>query len=214
MTAPADAHTGRRIGGRVNVPVPTDNIAQRGNAFTRAVSILLMRLTGWHFTGEHFPVDVRKFVLIVAPHTSNWDFPVGVMAKYALGIRGTFLGKHTLFRFPLGLVMRWLGGLPVDRSSAHDVVTQTVHLVERSDRIIVVLSPEGTRKRTDRWRTGFWWIAHKAGLPILPVAFDYSKRAIHVCPLFQPTGDVDADVNALRQLFHASMAYDPAKYAE
>ena len=208
MPAPQTA----RRGGIVNVPVVSANIARRGNAFIRGVMIALMRLSGWRFTGADFP-DRRKFVLIVAPHTSNWDFPVGIMAMYALGIRGTFLGKDTLFKFPLGILMRFLGGFPVDRTSRSDVVTQTAELVERTDRIIIVLSPEGTRKRTPRWRSGFYWIAQRTGMPILPIAFDFSQRAIHVFPLFEPTGDPDADVTALRRLFRSEMAFYPAKYA-
>ena len=208
MPAPLTA----RIGGVVNVPAVTPNLARRGNAFLRWVMIGLMRLTGWRFTGADFP-DCRKFVLIVAPHTSNWDFPVGIMAMYALGIRGTFLGKDTLFKFPLGIVMRFLGGFPVDRTSRSDVVTQTVELVERSDRIIIVLSPEGTRKLTSRWRSGFYWIARKTGMPILPIGFDHSKREIVVNALFEPTGDQDADVAALRKLFRPEMARFPEKYA-
>lgn len=201
-----------RKGGVVNVPVVSANVARRGNAFMSWIMIGLMRLTGWRFTGEDFP-DRRKFVLIVAPHTSNWDFPTGIMAMYALGIRGTFLGKDTLFKFPLGVLMRFLGGFPVDRSARSDVVTQTVELVERSDRIIIVLSPEGTRKLTPRWRSGFYWIAQKSGMPILPIAFDYSRKAIHVLPLFEPTGDQDADIVALRSSFRPEMAFYPAKYA-
>lgn len=201
-----------RTGGAVNVPVVPDNVARRGNAFMSWMMTALMRLTGWRFTGADFP-DRRKFVLIVAPHTSNWDFPVGIMAMYALGIRGTFLGKDTLFKFPLGILMRFLGGFPVDRTSRSDVVTQTTELVERSDRIIIVLSPEGTRKRTPRWRSGFYWIAQKTGMPILPIAFDFSERAIQVFPLFEPTGDQDADMLALRRLFRPEMARYPEKYA-
>lgn len=196
----------------MNVPVISPNIASRGGVFMRWIMIGLMRLTGWRFTGADFP-DIRKFVLIVAPHTSNWDFPVGIMAMYALGIRGTFLGKDTLFKFPLGVLMRFLGGFPVDRSARSDVVTQTVELVERSERIIVVLSPEGTRKLTPRWRSGFYWIAQKSGIPILPIAFDFSRRAIHVHPVFAPTGDQEADITALRKLFGPEMAFYPEKYA-
>ena len=201
-----------RRGGVVNVPIVTPNVARRGNVFMRWIMIALMRITGWRFTGADFP-DRRKFVLIVAPHTSNWDFPLGIMAMYSLGIRGTFLGKDTLFNFPLGLLMRFLGGFPVDRSARSDVVTQTVELVERTERIIIVLSPEGTRKLTPRWRSGFYWIAQKSGMPILPIAFDFSKKVVHVHPLFEPTGDQDADIGALRKLFSSAMAFYPEKYA-
>lgn len=200
-----------RRGGVANVPTLTANPASRGNVLTHTLAVLAMRLFGWRFTGEDFP-DERKFVLIVAPHTSNWDFPVGVMAMYAIGLRGTFLGKDSLFKFPLGLLMRFLGGFPVDRASKNDVVTQTVDLVSRLDRVIVVLSPEGTRKRTERWRTGFYWIAHKAGIPICPVAFDYSRKEFRFFPLFRTTGDVERDLAALRAHFSPEMAYDPVKY--
>ncbi len=201
-----------RIGGAVNVPRVPSHVARRGNAFTRVLMIALMRLTGWRFSGADFP-DCRKFVLIVAPHTSNWDFPVGIMAMYALGIRITFLGKDTLFKFPLGIMMRFLGGFPVDRTSRSDVVTQTVELVERSERIIIVLSPEGTRKLTARWRSGFYWIAQKSGVPILPIALDFSKKEIRFHPLFAPTGVQEEDIVALRRLFSVEMAHSPANYA-
>jgi 1-acyl-sn-glycerol-3-phosphate acyltransferase len=200
-----------RHGGVVNVPTITANVASRGNAITRIIAVTTMRLTGWKFAGEAFP-DQRKFVMIVAPHTSNWDFPVGLQAMYSLGLRGTFLGKDALFRFPLGILMRFLGGMPVDRTTKSDVVTQTVELVKRLDRVCIVLSPEGTRKRTERWRTGFYWIAHKAGIPICPVTFDYSRKEIRLFPLFTTSGDVERDLAALRSHFTPEMAFDPSKY--
>lgn len=200
-----------RFGGVVNVPRLSPEVPSRGNALLRWTMVTLMRVSGWRFAGEPFP-DRKKFVLIVAPHTSNWDFIVGVMAMYALGLRGTFLGKDSLFKFPLGLLMRFLGGFPVDRSSKSDVVTQTVELVERSERIIVVLSPEGTRKRTEKWRTGFYWIAHKAQVPVLPVAFDFSTKSIVLFPLFTTTGDPERDIPQLRALYRPEMARYPAQF--
>jgi 1-acyl-sn-glycerol-3-phosphate acyltransferase len=200
-----------RRGGPVNVPVITANIATRGNALTRWGGRTLMRLTGWRFTGEGFP-DLRRFVLIVAPHTSNWDFIVGVQAMYALGIRGTFLGKDSLFKFPLGIVMRFLGGIPVDRTSSRDVVTQSADQVANADRIILVLAPEGTRKRTDTWRTGFYWIARKAEVPIVPVAFDFSRKAVHIFAPFTPTLDAESDMAALKALYRPEMGRYPAGY--
>ena len=210
-------HAGRdedapgRHGGRVNVPILAPSVATRGGPLTRRLGAAVMRLTGWKFSGELFP-DQKKFVCIVAPHTSNWDFPTGIAAMFAIGIRVSFLGKDTLFKFPLGLVMRFLGGFPVDRASKSDVVTQTVELVERSERIIITLAPEGTRRAVMQWRTGFWWIAHKAKIPIVPIVLDFSTREIRVHPLFHTTGDADRDVATLRAHFKSSMAYDPAKY--
>lgn len=202
--------TGRR-GGVVNAPVLPETMASRGNAVSRTLAITAMRLSGWKFTGENFPA-VSKLVVIVAPHTSNWDFMVGVMAKFAIGLRGTFLGKDTLFRFPLGIVMRWLGGFPVNRHNKQDVVTQTVALVEQMEKVTIALAPEGTRRATPRWRSGFWWIADKAQIPIVPVAFDFATRSIVVHPPFYTTGDSDRDIAALRALYTPQMAFDPRKY--
>lgn len=204
---------GPRRGGYLNVPAIGPNVASRGNAFTRQLAMLLMRLTGWRFTGAAVP-DERKMVIIVAPHTSNWDFPTGIMAMYALGIRGTFLGKDTLFKFPMGILMRWLGGFPVDRSSKQNVVSQTASLVEKMDKVLVVLSPEGTRSRIEKWRTGFWWIANETKCPIIPIAFNFKAKEFHFYPPFHTTGDLEADVQALRKLFRSDMAYDPKKYVE
>jgi 1-acyl-sn-glycerol-3-phosphate acyltransferase len=192
------------------VPTLGDQVPKRGNALTRAVARTAMRLTGWRFDGS-FP-NAPKFVLIVAPHTSNWDFLVGVMAMFAIGIRGTFLGKHTLFRWPMGIAMRWLGGLPVIRSSSLNQVEQTVNHVRASERMVLALSPEGTRKKLPAWRTGFYYVAKGAGIPIVPVAFDYSTRTIRIFPLFRLTDDVTADIAALGSRFRAEMALRPAQY--
>jgi 1-acyl-sn-glycerol-3-phosphate acyltransferase len=187
-------------------------VPRRGNALTRLLAELALRLTGWRFDGA-LP-DLPKFLIIVAPHTSNWDFLVGVMAMYALGIRGTFLGKHTLFRWPLGPFMRFLGGVPVDRTSPADVVEQSVAFIARSERVIFVLSPEGTRRRLEKWKTGFWRLAHGASIPIVPVAFDFARRRFVLNPPFVTTGDLDADLTALRSHFRSAMALKPANYVE
>jgi 1-acyl-sn-glycerol-3-phosphate acyltransferase len=151
-------------------------------------------------------------VLIVAPHTSNWDFPIGLMAMFALNLRGVFLGKHTLFRWPFGGIMRWLGGAPVDRSSAHNVVYQTIALIRGNERLVLVVSPEGTRKKLPKWRTGFYYVAQGAGVPIVPIAFDYSTRTFRVFPPLVPGEDRDADFAVLRAHFDATMARYPAQY--
>lgn len=201
-----------RIGGRVNVPRIPTGTPRRGNPLLQRIMIGLLRLKGWRFAGTDFP-DVPRMVLIVAPHTSNWDFPLGVMAMYALRIRGTYLGKHTLFRFPLGILMRFLGGVPVDRTASQDVVGQTVAIAQGMERAIIVIAPEGTRKLAPKWKTGFYRIAQQGGMPIFPVAFDYARKEIRFFPLFHPTGDMEADLSALRAHFTPQMARYPAQYA-
>ena len=194
----------------LNIPVLGSQVPQRGNTITRGLAITAMRLTGWQFEGT--VPDIPQFVLIVAPHTSNWDFCVGVMAMFALNLRGTFLGKDTLFRWPLGIAMRWLGGVPVDRYSPHNVVEQTVAYFQRRPQMVLALSPEGTRKRLSGWRTGFYFVARGAGVPILPVAFDYPHRTIRLLSLFETTGDQAADFAALGANFTAQMAHRPEQY--
>lgn len=156
---------------------------------------------GWRIEGD-IP-DLPKMVLIVAPHSSNWDFIVGVAAKLALRLRVKYLGKDTLFRFPLGIVMRRLGGIPVDRSNANAVVQSIVREFEQRRQMLLAIAPEGTRARVDRWRTGFYHIARAAGVPIVPVAFNWETRVVQIQSPFSPAGDPEADIGALRSRFAA-----------
>ncbi|MEK7239481.1 MAG: lysophospholipid acyltransferase family protein [Gemmatimonadota bacterium] len=192
------------------IPPVGDQLPRRGNLFTSVVARLLMLLTGWRFEGA-LP-NLPKFVLIVAPHTSNWDFPVGVMAMFGLGIRGTFLGKDSLFRPPFGFYFRWLGGVPVDRKSSNNVVDQTIGYFRTRDRIILALSPEGTRRKIPQWRTGFYWVAVGAGVPIVPVAFDFPRRRIVLNPPQLMSGEMEKDLAQLRGFFNAAQAYRPGNY--
>lgn len=166
---------------------------------TRLVGRLSMWLLGWRLEGV-IP-DLAKFVIIVAPHTSNWDFPVGASAKLALRLDATFLGKDTLFRFPLGVIMRALGGLPVDRSVSHDLVSGIVAEFRRREQLVLVIAPEGTRRKVERWKTGFYHIALGAAVPIVPVGLDWGTRAIRVAAPFTPSGDADRDIAQLQQWF-------------
>lgn len=163
---------------------------------------MTLLLMGWRITGD-IP-DLPKMVLIVAPHSSNWDFIIGVAAKLALRLRVRYLGKDTLFRFPLGIVMRRLGGIPVDRSSSNAVVESSVREFEGRRQMILAIAPEGTRTRVERWRTGFYHIAAAARVPILPVALDWGTRRIQIGELFQPTGDLEHDLPELRERFRSA----------
>lgn len=194
----------------VMIPPLGDAVARRGNALSRAAGRLALRLTGWRIEGE-FP-NLRQFVVIVAPHTSNWDFFVGVMAMFAIGFRGTFLGKHQAFRWPAGPVMRWLGGIPVDRSSPHNVVQQTIDYFHTRPQMLLALSPEGTRRKLEAWRTGFWYVAKGAGVPIVPAAFDYPERRVRIFAPVMPSDDIDADIAQLHGFFDARMARHPEQY--
>lgn len=194
----------------LHIPALGDAVATRGNAFSRGLAKLAMRLTGWRVEGE-FP-NLPQFVVIVAPHTSNWDFFVGVMAMLAIGFRGTFLGKHTVFRWPVSLIMRWLGGIPVDRASPHNVVQQTIDYFHARPQMVLALSPEGTRKKLPAWRTGFWYVAKGAGVPIVPAAFDFPAKRVLIFPPMQPGEDLAADIAKLRTYYDARMAKHPEQY--
>ena len=183
----------------VNVPDLGDSTPRRGNLFSAAVGRASLGLFGWDFEGS--VPNVSKAVLIVAPHTSNWDFFIGVAAMFGLGLRGVFLGKHTLFAWPLGSVMRGLGGIPVDRRAARGVVEETVKLFAGREQMILALSPEGTRSSVERWKTGFYYVAMEAQVPIVPVALDYGRRLIRIGGRFEPTGELDRDLQTLEEFF-------------
>lgn len=146
---------------------------------------------GWRVEGA-IP-NLPKFVIAVAPHTSNWDFAVGVATMFALDLKIAFLGKHTIFRWPFGSALRWLGGIPVDRSSSHGIVADSVRAFDNSDRLVLAIAPEGTRKRVERFRTGFLHIARGARAPVLLAALDYGERCVRFGPLLEPGEDVEAD---------------------
>ena len=152
---------------------------------------------GWRIEGD--VPDLPKMVIIAAPHTTNWDFIVGIAAKLALGLSVLWLGKASLFRFPLSGLMRALGGLPVDRATSNNVVVGIVRQFETRDQLVLGLAPEGTRKRVPRWRTGFYHIARGAHVPIVTVALNWEARALQIGPPFVTTGDADADLQELQR---------------
>jgi 1-acyl-sn-glycerol-3-phosphate acyltransferase len=171
-------------------------VPRRGNRFSRWLGRVLLRLLRWRFVGE-FP-NLPKMVLIVAPHSSNRDFFVGVAVMFALGFEARFIAKRELFRGPVGAVMRWLGGIPVDRRSPHGLVAQLKDTLDRHERIILAITPEGTRKPVREWKTGFYHIAHAAALPIAPAYFDNVSRTVGFFPVVTPTGDAEREIAALR----------------
>jgi len=168
---------------------------RRGGVISKALGTFLFRLAGWHIEGR-LP-DVPKVVVAVAPHTSNWDFVIGVMALLALDIKISFLGKHTIFRGWFGRWVRSLGGIPVDRAQPHGIVGETVAAFAAVDKLVLAIAPEGTRQLDKGFKTGFLRIAHAAGTPVLLAYFDFSRKVIGFGPLFAPTGNVDEDMKQI-----------------
>lgn len=167
--------------------------------FWRTLGRIYLHWGGWRIEGA-FPAE-QKVVAIVAPHTSNWDFPLGVALVFTLELRASWLGKHTLFDTPLKGFFRWLGGIPVNRSASHGVVGDCVRAFEAAPALLLGLAPEGTRKGVSRWKSGFHAIAVGAGVPILPVAFDYREHVIHLLPLYRPSGSLEEDLPRIQALF-------------
>lgn len=159
----------------------------------------VLRLCGWSLAGE-FP-DVPKLVLIAAPHSSWWDGVWGLLIKVAIGADVHFMGKRELFFWPLGSLLRRLGGMAIDRGSAQGVVGQMIDQFRQREKLWLGIAPEGTRKPVQRWKSGFWRIAHEAGVPIFPVAFHYPDKTIRLGPLFDTSADMEADLARLRSFY-------------
>jgi 1-acyl-sn-glycerol-3-phosphate acyltransferase len=172
----------------------------------------MLGLFGWRIEGA-FP-DAPKFVLVVAPHTSNWDFAVGLMAKFALRLEVRYMAKRSLFWFPLGLFLRAMGGIAVDRSAASDVAATSEREFARREKLVLVITPEGTRSRVERWKSGFYRIAMAAKVPVVLVVFDYSARVVRIGPTFPATGNYEADLAAMQSHVKASMARHPGNYGQ
>lgn len=175
----------------------------KGGAFTRWLGRSILRLGGWQI---HGPIpDLPKAVVIAAPHSSNWDGLWGLAVKMALGVDARILGKDKLFWWPLSVILRHLGVMPLDRSSPQGTVGQVVAMIQRSDRVWFALAPEGTRKPVKEWKGGFLKIARMAEVPVIPAYFHYPERVIGFGPVFHTSGDDVADMAALRQWYRQWM---------
>lgn len=178
-------------------------VPSRHNPHIRAVCRRILAAAGWGIEGS-LP-NLPKFVVIAAPHTSNWDFCVAMLVIGALGLRAQWLAKHSLFRWPLGPVMRMLGGLPVERSRKHGVVGHAVKLFETSEKLVLAITPEGTRGHVTRWKTGFYHIAVGAGVPVAPAYLDYDRQKVGFGPVVWPDNDMDETISSM-QIFYAQYA--------
>ena len=167
----------------------------------RGVSLAWLKLAGWTVQGE-LPPEARKSVFIAAPHTSNWDLPYTLFASFALRLTPYWIGKASIFKFPFGGLMRWLGGIPVDRSKSNNLVAASAEaLVNADGPVQLIVPPEGTRSKTIYWKTGFYWIAVTAKLPIVMAHMDYPRKLVGLGPRVRPTGDVDADMAAIKRYY-------------
>ena len=185
---------------------------RRGSPLAQRIASRLLALAGWRVEGE-LPACPR-FIIIAAPHTSSWDFPLGVLTMFAVDLRASWLGKHTIFRSPVAPLLRWIGGEPIDRSAKQGTVGAAIENFRTRPEWVLALSPEGTRRRVEQWRTGFLRVAVGAGVPIVPVWIDYQARVVGIGASVSPSEDPAADLVRLHGLFRKEMAKYPERYAE
>ena len=176
------------------------------SAFMHGLAKLLFRLTGWKVEGQvHQPA---RFVIIAAPHTSNWDAFIMLTAAYIFRVKIYWFVKEAVFFFPLGILVRAVGGIPIDRSKRMNVVGQAVESFEKNDQLILAVPPEATRKRSTSWKTGFYHIARGAGVPIVLGYIDYRRKVAGLGRAFYPTGDIVEDFKVFAEFYqHVTPKY-------
>lgn len=173
------------------------------------LAIFFMRLAGWRVEGQ-LP-DLPKFVLIGAPHTSNWDFVLFLGVIFSLRANVSFMGKAELFRFPIGWFFRYCGGVPVDRKKSTGLVEQMVKVSNESERFILTIAPEGTRHHVPEWKRGFYHIAKSAGIPIVMAVVDGRHKTVRIGQIFHPTEDIEADIKSIQEVFAGVVGIHPRR---
>ena len=182
------------------------------NTVLRGLSLAVLKLAGWKVSGQ-LPANGRKCVLIAAPHTSNWDLPYTLMVAFALRLNIYWMGKEQIFKPPFRGLMMWLGGLPVRRESANNLVAASITALQEADGPVqLVVPPEGTRSKARYWKTGFYYIALGAQVPIVMAYMDYARKESGLGPVFEPTGDIDADMVAIKAFYAPFKGKNPDQF--
>ncbi len=192
---------------KTNIPSLGERPPKRGNRFSRAMGRLMLRLLGYHFTGT-IP-DREKFVVIIAPHTSAMDFVVAMFAIAGLGLRVSWMGAEWIFRYPF---IRWMGGIRIERSKSTGVVAQTIEQFENHQRLVIALSPEGTRKKSVPWKTGFFRIAEGSKVPILMAGLCHQSKEIRLGPAVEPDIGLDAFMDEARSFYSEYLERYPDRF--
>jgi 1-acyl-sn-glycerol-3-phosphate acyltransferase len=194
----------------MDIPQPGPAVPRRGNTFTRKLGLWMLRLLGWKLEGK-FP-DVPKAVMVAAPHTSNWDGAITLATVLALRLDIHWMGKDSMFRWPFGRLLRWMGGIPVNRSTGRGLVQTTIEQFAGKPRYLVLISPEGTRSATREWKTGFYKIAHGAGVPIVLAYIDFSRKVVGFGPLMQTGDDMARDIRFIRAFYDDKVARHAGRF--
>lgn len=198
-------------------PLPTrfpqlgPRVPRRGNAFSRALGRLLLRLFGWRAVGD--PPDATHFIVAAAPHTSNLDGLLFLITTFAVGLDLHWIGKHTLFDGFFGGMLRWMGGIGIDRRQPGGMVEQVAEQFRRRPGLVLVIAPEGTRARTDQWKSGFYRMAQAADVPIVLGFMDYASRRIGFGPSLTVSGDFDADLQRMAAFYRHAAPRRPERFS-
>jgi len=166
---------------------------------------------GWKIEND-FPKEIKKYIIIAAPHTSNLDFPIGILAKFIKGVDIKFIGKHTLFKPPYGFIFRALGGAPVNRTKSKNMVQALIDIFNENDEFVFALSPEGTRKKVNTWRTGFYHVAKGANVPIVMAALDFGNKKIIIDKAYYLIGDQKIDFDHFHRFFKDIEGKNPEQF--
>jgi 1-acyl-sn-glycerol-3-phosphate acyltransferase len=182
------------------------------NTVLRGLSIVFMKLAGWKVEGA-LPPGAAKSVFIAAPHTSNWDLPYTLMVAFVLRLNIYWMGKEQIFKPPFRGIMMWLGGIPVNRASSNNVVAASVEAIKAADGPLqLVVPPEGTRSKARYWKTGFYYIALGAQVPIVMAYMDYSRKVGGLGPVFEPSGDIEADMVRIKAFYAPFKGKNPDQF--
>ena len=176
----------------------------------RLIALLFLKLTGWKAVGQ-LPQE-KKYVLIAAPHTSNWDLPYMLAITFVLRAKIYWMGKEQIFKPPFKHLMMWMGGIPVDRSKSNNLVDFTASILDKSEALVVAVPPEGTRSKVKRWKTGFYHIASKAQVPIVFGFLDYKKKEGGLGSSLKPTGNIDKDMEVVKSFYGNIQGKFPSQY--
>lgn len=179
------------------------------STFLRLISNLILLMVGWRVDG--LLPDIPKYILIGAPHTSNWDFVLFLGIIFHLKVNAKFMGKAELFRNPFGWFFYWCGGIPVDRKKSQGLVEQMVDACEKSEKFILTIAPEGTRHYVSEWKMGFYHIAKNAGIPLVMAVVDGGKKAVRVGQAFHLTENMDEDIKTIKGYFEGIVGVNPRK---
>jgi len=183
----------------MNLQQPGEAAPKRGNKTTRWLGQATLALFGWQIVGQ--APNLPKFVTIGVPHTSNWDFPLAMLLFITLGLRISWMGKDSFVNGPGKRIWHWMGGVPINRRSAHGVVDQMIDAFNHQDKFILGITPEGTRSKVSQWKFGFYHIAQGANVPIFPVEIDSRHKQLKLHPVFVPSGELAADLPKMQALY-------------